>query len=202
MKRLLSTFLFFATPSFVLLTTTACPVDKYNQLVELDEECVRAWSDVEIQYQRRMDLIPSLLSTVKASAAHEHTVLLDLEKAQKAAQLASQGLAENPTPEQIKAFEASQANLTTVIGRMPVVQDAFPELKAPFEHFMVNLEGTENRISIARQKYNDAVSAYNKELRRVGGGQKVVLAATGQTFSPRELFHAEKGAEKAPEIEF
>lgn len=171
----------------------------YNGLVDKQETATTALADVQATYQRRADLIPNLAKTVQAYAKHEKETFEAVTKAR-----ASVGQikldAGSLTPEKMKQFEQAQGQLSEALGKLMVVAERYPELKASdnFHSLQVQLEGTENRINEARQKYNEAVQDYNQAVRRFPN----VIFAGMFGFNRMEKFEASAGAEKAPELNF
>lgn len=171
----------------------------YNYMVAYQEAATTALADVQATYQRRADLIPNLAKTVQAYAKHEKETFEAVTKAR-----ASVGQikldAATLTPEKMKQFEQAQGQLSEALGKLMVVAERYPELKANenFHSLQIQLEGTENRINEARQKYNAAVQDYNLSVRRFPN----VLFAGVFGFTRMEKFEAAAGAEKAPEVEF
>lgn len=171
----------------------------YNGLVDKQETATTALADVQATYQRRADLIPNLAKTVQAYAKHEKETFEAVTKAR-----ASVGQikldAGSLTPEKMKQFELAQGQLSEALGKLMVVAERYPELKANenFHSLQVQLEGTENRINEARQKYNAAVQDYNQSVRRFPN----VIFAGMFGFNRMEKFEASAGAEKAPELNF
>ena len=171
----------------------------YNGLVDKQETATTALADVQATYQRRADLIPNLAKTVQAYAKHEKETFEAVTKAR-----ASVGQikldAGSLTPEKMKQFEQAQGQLSEALGKLMVVAERYPELKANdnFHSLQVQLEGTENRINEARQKYNEAVQNYNQSVRRFPN----VIFAGMFGFNRMEKFEASAGAEKAPELNF
>lgn len=171
----------------------------YNGMVDKQEAATTALADVQATYQRRADLIPNLSKTVQAYAKHEKETFEAVTKAR-----ASVGQikldAATLTPEKMKQFEQAQGQLSQALGKLMVVAERYPELKANenFHSLQIQLEGTENRINEARQKYNAAVQDYNLSVRRFPN----VLFAGVFGFNRMEKFEAAEGAEKAPEVEF
>ena len=171
----------------------------YNYMVAYQEAATTALADVQATYQRRADLIPNLAKTVQAYAKHEKETFEAVTKAR-----ASVGQikldAATLTPEKMKQFEQAQGQLSEALGKLMVVAERYPELKANenFHSLQIQLEGTENRINEARQKYNAAVQDYNLSVRRFPN----VLFAGMFGFDRMEKFEAAAGAEKAPEVEF
>lgn len=171
----------------------------YNGMVENQEEATTALANVQATYQRRADLIPNLVETVKGYAKHEEQTLTEVVNARaKATQITLD--AENMTPEKMKEFQAAQGELSSALGRLIAVGEAYPDLKANenFKDLQVQLEGTENRINEARMKYNEAVQRYNQGIRSF----PKVLFAGMFGFDKMNKFEAAEGAEKAPEVKF
>jgi len=171
----------------------------YNGFVVAQEEVGRAWSDVESTYQRRNDLIPNLVETVKGYATHEKDVLVGVTEARsRVGQMKIS--AENLTPEAIQKFQEAQQGLSGALARLLVVAERYPDLKANqnFLDLQAQLEGTENRINVARSRFNEAARAYNTKVRSFPGS----LLAGAFGFGPKPYFEAEKGAEKAPKVKF
>ncbi len=171
----------------------------YNDMVSEQEGVETAWAQVENQYQRRADLIPNLVNTVKGYAAHESSTLENVIAARaKATQVTVD--AANATPEQMAAYQAAQGELSQALGRLMAIAEAYPDLKANtnFRDLQAQLEGTENRITIARQNFNEAAKNYNTMIRRF---PKNVLAALFG-FEKKPYFEAETGVEKAPQVQF
>lgn len=174
-------------------------VNVYNSLVEGQEDVESAWSQVENQYQRRADLVPNLVATVKGYASHEQETLEGVIAARsKATQITI-----NPdeiTPEQLAAFQAAQGELSQALGRLLAVAESYPDLKANtnFRDLQAQLEGTENRIAVARQNFNDTAKRYNTAVRRFPSN--IIAAVFG--FEKKPYFEAEADAKKAPKVEF
>ena len=173
----------------------------YNSLVTADEEVKASWAQVENVYQRRADLIPNLVATVKGSAQHEEKVLAEVTQARASATQVKLSADDLSDPEKMKAFEHAQAQLSGALGRLLVVSENYPDLKAnaAFRDLQAQLEGTENRITVERKRYNDAVRDYNIKCREF----PTVLAAKLWGFKPKEPFKATAAnAERAPEVKF
>ena len=171
----------------------------YNDMVELDENVNREWSQVENQYQRRLDLIPNLVKLVKVYAYHEKETLEGVIEARaKATQTTIDP--SNMTEEQLANFQKSQDGLSGALNRLMVVVEKYPELKANenFLQLQAQLEGTENRITVARKGYNDAATIYNKKVRRFPNSMLAGIFG----FSVRPQFKAQEGAESAPTVQF
>ena len=171
----------------------------YNDMVELDENVNREWSQVENQYQRRLDLIPNLVNVVKGYASHEKETLEGVIEARaKATQTTIDP--SNMNEEQLANFQKSQDGLSGALNRLMVVVEKYPDLKATenFKQLQAQLEGTENRITLARKDYNDAATIYNKEVRRFPNSMLAGIFG----FSVRPQFKAQEGAESAPTVQF
>lgn len=171
----------------------------YNGLIAKDEAVATAWGNIQSQYQRRADLIPNLVSTVKGYAKHESETLENVMAARaKATQITVN--ADNLTPEKLKQYQAAQGELSQALGRLMAVSENYPNLKANenFSELQAQLEGTENRINESRQIYNSAVQTYNVSVRRFPAN--IVAGMFG--FDKKNQFEAEAGAEKAPNVEF
>lgn len=174
-------------------------VSGYNGIVEMDENVNNQWANVEAQYQRRTDLIPNLVSTVKGYAAHEKSTLEAVMQARSQATQVKIDPA-NCTPEQLAAYQKAQGDVTTALGKLLAITENYPQLKAN-ENFMElqsQLEGTENRITVARRDFNAAAKEYNTVIRKF---PKNIIASMGG-FEKHNYFKAEAGAEKAPKVEF
>ena len=171
----------------------------YNTMTEKEEAVNKAWSNVENQYQRRSDLIPNLVNTVKGYAQHEQSTLTAvLEARSKATQITVN--AEDLTPEKLKEYQAAQGQVTSALGKLLAITEAYPDLKANenFKELQAQLEGTENRISVERRNFNEIVGDYNTYIRKFP--QNIVASIFG--FEKRAYFEAEAGSEKAPKVEF
>ena len=171
----------------------------YNNLVTQDEGVKTAWSQVENQYQRRADLIPNLVNTVKGYAAHEKNTLEGVMNARaKATQTTIDPT--NLNEETMKQYQAAQGELSNALSRLMVVVERYPELKANenFRELQVQLEGTENRITVERKRFNEVAQAYNTYVRTFPNN--ILSGIFG--FQTKAYFTAEAGAEKAPQVEF
>ena len=171
----------------------------YNKLVVADESVTTEWANVESQYQRRADLIPNLVSTVKGYAAHEQETLEAVVSARaKATQMTVD--AKDLTPEKLQEYQAAQGEVGAALGRLLMITENYPDLKAN-QNFMAlqeQLEGTENRIQVARQKFNLTAKTYNTSIRRFP--TNILAGMFG--FESKAYFEAEAGADKAPKDEF
>ena len=171
----------------------------YNTMTEKEEAVNKAWSNVENQYQRRSDLIPNLVNTVKGYAQHEQSTLTAvLEARSKATQITVN--ADDLTPEKLKEYQAAQGQVTSALGKLLAITEAYPDLKANenFKELQAQLEGTENRISVERRNFNEVVGNYNTYIRKFP--QNIVASIFG--FEKRAYFEAEAGSEQAPKVEF
>ncbi|MBR5729267.1 MAG: LemA family protein [Prevotella sp.] len=171
----------------------------YNEMVTEQEKATTAWSNVQSAYQRRADLIPNLVETVKGYAKHEQGTLTEVINARaKATQITVDP--ENLTPEKLQEFQAAQGDLTSALGKLLAIQEAYPDLKANenFKDLQVQLEGTENRINEARNNFNTAVQNYNTLVRSFP--KNIVAGLFG--FDKMTKYEAEAGAQKAPEVKF
>lgn len=174
-------------------------VGAYNGMVRSQEAASKAWADVQSTYQRRADLIPNLVETVKGYAKHEQQTFENVVAARAKATQATVDPT-NLTPEKLKEFQAAQGELSTALGRLIAIQENYPELKANenFKDLQVQLEGTENRINEARNKFNKAVQDYNTGIRSFPNN----IFAGMFGFSRMDKFEADAAAQKAPEVKF
>ena len=175
---------------------------KYDVLVEKNAVCDEKWADVEAQLQRRYDLVPNLVATVKGSAAHEEQTLAKVTEARAQATQIKLTADDLTDPEKMAAFQKAQEALKGSLSRLMLVQEQYPDLKAnaAFHSLQVELEGTENRILRSREEYNAAVRDYNAELAKIGG--QVVNKLTGKPFKPRVYYAAAAEAQAAPKVSF
>lgn len=183
----------------VIVLVALWGISSYNRLVGMDENVSNQWANVETQYQRRSDLIPNLVNTVKGYAKHES---LTLEAVMAARSQATQVKIDpsNCTPQQLAAYQKAQGDVTTALGKLLAITENYPDLKANqnFLELQSQLEGTENRINVARKDFNDSAKEYNTSLRRFP--RNIIASMFG--FEKRNYFEAEAGAEKAPKVEF
>lgn len=174
-------------------------ISGYNSLVGMDENVSNQWANVETQYQRRADLIPNLVNTVKGYAAHEKETLEGVMAARsQATQIKLDPT--DLTPEKLAEYQKAQGQLATALGRLLAITENYPDLKANqnFLELQAQLEGTENRINVARKNFNDAAKTYNTTIRRF---PKNILAGMFG-FDKRAYFEAAEGAEQAPQVQF
>ena len=171
----------------------------YNSMVQLDENVKGKWGAVQTQYQRRADLIPNLVATVKGAANFEQSTLTAVIEA-RAKATSVQVDPTKLTPESIQQFQAAQGQLSSALGRLLAVSEAYPQLRAneAFMGLQTQLEGTENRITVARKDFNDAVQQYNTKIRTFPAN----LTAKMFGFSEKGYFQAEAGSDKAPKVQF
>ncbi|MCK9311538.1 MAG: LemA family protein [Bacteroidales bacterium] len=174
-------------------------MSQYNGMVTADENVAKTWANVESQYQRRSDLIPNLVATVKGYAAHEKSTLNAVVEARaKASQTTINPT--NMTPESLAKYQAAQSEVGSTLNRLLVTVEKYPDLKANqnFLELQAQLEGTENRISVERQRFNDAAQGFNVMIRRFP--RNIIAGMFG--FEKKVYFEAEEAAAKAPEVKF
>ena len=174
-------------------------VSMYNGLVTMDESVNSQWANVETQYQRRADLIPNLVNTVKGYASHEKETLEGVVEARsKATQM--QVNANDMTPEKLAEYQKAQGAVTSALGKLLAITENYPDLKANqnFLELQAQLEGTENRINVARTNFNNAAQAYNTAIRRFPKS----LFASMFGFDKHAYFEAAEGTETAPTVSF
>lgn len=182
-----------------ILVFGGCGVSKYNSIVQLEEGVKNKWGAVQSQYQRRSDLIPNLVSTVKGAANFEKETLTQVIEARaKATSITVRP--EDLTPEKVQQFQQAQGQLSAALGRLLAVSESYPDLKANqnFQDLQAQIEGTENRITVARNDFNDAVKVYNGSIRTFPNN---IVASFGG-FRPQVYFEAQQGAENAPKVQF
>jgi LemA protein len=171
----------------------------YNKMVTMDESVTSAWSQVENVYQRRADLIPNLVETVKGYATHEQETFIKVVEAR--AQATSTKIdPSNLTPEALKQFQDAQGTLTSALSKLMVVVEQYPDLKANqnFLDLQAQLEGTENRITVERKNFNETTMSYNAFIRQF----PELITAKIFGFKKKAYFEAQPGTEKAPEVKF
>lgn len=174
-------------------------ITSYNGLVSKQEAVGSAWSNVENQYQRRSDLIPNLVNTVKGYATHEKETFQSVTEARAKATQISVDI-NDLTPEKLQAYQKAQGEVGSALGRLLAISENYPDLKANenFKELQAQLEGTENRISVERRNFNEAARVYNTSIRKF----PLNIFATLFGFDKRPYFEAEEGTEKAPEVKF
>lgn len=192
MKRIVFSIIGF----FAVLSLSSCG---YNSMVKLDEQVTSQWAQVENVYQRRADLIPNLVNSVKGAANFEKETLTQVVEARAKATSINVDPS-NLTPESIAQFQAAQGQLSQSLGRLLATVEAYPELKANqnFLELQAQLEGSENRITVERQKFNTVTQEYNSTIRTFPNN----LIAGMFGFKAKGYFKAEEGANKAPKVEF
>jgi LemA protein len=185
--------------SALLLASSLLPGCGYNTLQTQDEATKAAWSEVINQYQRRADLIPNLVATVKGFAAQEQAVLIGVTEAR--AKATSVNVNAND-PESLKKFEAAQGDVTSALSRLMVVVEKYPELKSDqnFRDLQAQLEGTENRVTVARNRYIETVQAYNNTVRSFP--TNLVARMFGNTVKPNFTVENEGAIAKPPTVDF
>lgn len=183
----------------VIAAVVVWAISGYNGLVSKEEGVNQAWANVESAYQRRSDLIPNLVNTVKGYAEHESETLQAVTDARAKATSLNIDPA-TATPEQVAAYMEAQQGVGSALGRLIAVSESYPELKANenFRDLQAQLEGTENRIKVERDRYNEAVKTFNVQIRRFPTN----ILASMFGFEKRSMFEAQEGAEVAPVVEF
>ena len=183
----------------VLAAVVLWGVGQYNRLVTGQEAVSTAWSNVENQYQRRADLIPNLVNTVKGYAAHESETFESVVEARSKATVIKID-ADNLTPERLKEFQNAQGAVGSALSRLIAISENYPELKANenFKELQAQLEGTENRIAVERRNFNQTAKTYNTHIRQFP--RNLVAGLFG--FRARPYFEATEGSESAPEVKF
>ena len=183
----------------VLVLAAIWGFSTYNGLVTKDEAVATAWSNVETQYQRRADLIPNLVNTVKGYAAHESETLESVIAARSAATSINL-TADELTPEKIAEYQAAQQQVRSALGRLIAIAENYPDLKANqnFLELQAQLEGTENRIAVARKEFNEIAQTYNVAVRRFPAH----LVASIFGFDTKAYFEADEAAAQAPVVQF
>ncbi len=182
-----------------ILILGGCGCGSYNGLVSQDETVKNSWNKVQSDYQRRADLIPNLVNTVKGEANFERGTLTDVINARASATQMKVDPS-NLTPEKLQQFQAAQGQLSQALGKLLVVTENYPNLRAndAFRGLQAQLEGTENRIKTSRNDFNDAVQTYNTKVRTFPTN----IFAGMMGFKQRQGFAADAGAEKAPDVKF
>lgn len=171
----------------------------YNGMVKMNEQVAAQWSNVENQYQRRLDLIPNLVNTVKGYASHEQKTLTDVVEARAKATQPRISF-DNLDETTLRRINQTQGELSSALSRLLAISESYPDLKANqnFLELQAQLEGTENRIAVERRKFNDMVRQYNAYIRQFP--KNLVAGMFG--FTPKPYFEATAGAENAPKVEF
>lgn len=183
----------------IIVFLGGCSVGSYNKMVNKEEGVSNAWANVETQYQRRSDLIPNLVNTVKGYAQHEQETLEGVVAARsKATQVTLDS--NDLTPEKLQQYQEAQGEVSRALGRLLAISENYPDLKANqnFQELQAQLEGTENRISTERRKFNEVSKDYNTYIRRFPNN--IFAGIFG--FEKKAYFEAAEGTEKAPEVKF
>ena len=188
----------FLFPFLILLSLAGCG---YNQIQQNEEAVTAAWGDVEATYQRRADLIPNLVETVKAYASHERETLETVTNARARVGQVNLSPAQLSDPAAMQKFQSAQGELSGALSRLLVVAENYPDLKANenFRDLQHQLEGTENRINVARQRYNQAVQVFNTSIRTFPNNLTNNFLLH---LERKEPFKAQAGAEQAPAVKF
>ena len=188
--------------SFLFAAVSSLSACGYNTLQVQDEQVKSAWSEVVNQYQRRADLIPNLVNTVKGFAAQEQAVLVGVTEARAKATAVRVDAATIDNPERLRAFQAAQGELTSALSRLLVVTENYPQLKSDqnFRDLQAQLEGTENRITVARNSYIEAVRAYNTTVRSFPSNLTAMLF--GMKEKPSFTVENEAAISSAPQVDF
>lgn len=184
----------------VLILLGGCSAGRaYNKMVTMEEGINKSWANVETQYQRRADLIPNLVNTVKGYATHEQETLDQVIEARSRATQVTLN-AEDITPDRLQQYQQAQGEVSQALGRLMMIAENYPDLKANqnFMELQAQLEGTENRISVARKDFNDASMAYNSYIRKFPAN--IIAGIFG--FDTKSYFEAAEGTGRAPEVNF
>ena len=183
----------------IILLVGGCACGGYNSMVKLDENVKSKWGNVQSEYQRRADLVPNLVNTVKGAANFEQTTLTRVVEA-RAKATSVQVNPNDLSPEKIAEFQKAQGELSTALGRLLAVVENYPQLKATqnFQDLQAQLEGTENRIKVARNDFNGAVQDLNSTIRRFPNN----IFAGMFGFRVKGYFQSEPGSEKVPKVQF
>jgi LemA protein len=194
----------FLASLFLLLSALAdlqgC--QSYDVLVQKDQVVQQKFADLQAQLQRRADLVPNLVATVKGAAKHEEDTLEQVTKARAEATSIQITPGDLDDPQKMAAFQAAQSKLQGALSHLLVVNEQYPDLKAnqSYHDLQIQLEGTENRILRSREEYNASVADFNTELGKIRG--QVVNKVTGKPFQPRSYFNAAPEAQSAPKVSF
>lgn len=194
--NLMRKFIYTLTGFFAILSISSCG---YNTMVDLDEQVKSQWAQVQNVYKRRADLIPNLVASVKGAAAHEKETLTAVIEARAKATAVNVDPTKL-TPEAIEKFNQAQGQLSTALGRLMMVTENYPQLQANqnFLQLQEQIEGTENRITVERQKFNEVTRVYNSKIRSFPNN----LTAGMFGFQKKGYFEADPAAQNAPKVEF
>lgn len=196
MKKSIKNLILLPLLAVLAMSVSSC---NYNSLVDKQQSVEQSWAEVENQYQRRSDLIPNLVATVKGYATHESETLEKVIEA-RAKATSINITADNLNEETLAKFQQAQNELTSALKSLLAVSEAYPDLKANenFKDLQVQLEGTENRVATARSRYTEAVMTYNSAIKKF----PTVIYAGWFGFDAKPQFKAEEGASQAPKVEF
>jgi LemA protein len=186
-----------------VLLPVGCGTSSYNNLVTLDQQVKAQWAQVENVYQRRLDLVPNLVETVKGAAAFEKDTFTAVTEARsRVSQVSATGRDTPDDPAALQRFQQAQEQLSGALSRLMVVVERYPDLKATqnFRDLQAQLEGTENRIAVERMRFNEAAQAFNTQ--RNSFPTVLFAPLFGGRFQEKGYFRAEAGAEKAPKVQF
>ena len=186
---------------FIVVIAALALGGSYNRLVTLDQEVNKRWGDVQTVYQRRADLIPNLVNTVAGAANFEKSTLTEVTNARASVGRVQLDPTKAPTDAaQLQQFQAAQGQLSNALSRLLLVSERYPELRATqnFRELQAQLEGTENRITVERQKFNEAVQRYNTSVKSF----PTLFLARMFGFQPKPYFVAKEGSETPPQVEF
>ena len=193
-----------AVVAAAVLLPAGCSVSTYNGLVGLDQEVQAEWAQVENVYQRRLDLVPNLVATVKGAAAFEKDTFTAVTEARSRVASVSAANASKPPsdPAELKKYEDAQNQLSSSLARLMVVVEKYPDLKATqnFRDLQAQLEGTENRIAVERMRFNEATQRFNTQ--RISFPTNIFASFFGSRFQEKGYFRADPGAAKAPQVAF
>jgi LemA protein len=193
-----------AVLAFFVLVGVVFVAGTYNSLVSLDQKVQAQWAQVENVYQRRLDLIPNLVETVKGAAAFEKDTFTAVAEARSQAGQVTGGALKNATsdPAAFARFQQAQDGLSSALSRLMVVVERYPDLKATqnFRDLQAQLEGTENRIAVERMRFNEAARAFNTK--RQSFPTNMVAGFFGSRFNEKSYFKSQAGAEQAPKVQF
>ncbi|KAA0211551.1 MAG: LemA family protein [Ignavibacteriaceae bacterium] len=197
MKTTFQKLIFLAITVSLSLNLTGCG---YNSLVSQEENVNSAWAQVENQYQRRADLIPNLVNTVKGSADFEKSVLTEVTDARSKVGQTKITADDLNDPEKFQQFQNAQDQLSSAISRLLMVVENYPQIKSNenFLQLQAQLEGTENRISVERKRFNEAVQTYNTSIRKF----PTIITAKIFGFQEKQYFQSREGSEEAPDVKF
>jgi LemA protein len=186
----------------LVVVAGSCGVSSYNKLVTLDQAAQAEWAQVESVYQRRADLIPNLVETVKGAANFEKETLIAVTEARAKVGQVTAGPQPTSDPATFQKFQQAQDGLSSAVSRLLVVSEAYPQLTATqgFRDLQAQLEGTENRISVERMRFNETAQAFNAK--RDSFPTVIFAGFFGSRFAEKQFFHSAAGADQAPTVKF